>query len=81
MEDMEPVHRSEPVVIASGDGATALYLYRTADPDGTGEFVTVAKLEAPPQEVWYLTEPIGGREILIPHASADAARNALAALA
>ncbi|WP_426509599.1 hypothetical protein ACPPVO_02130 [Dactylosporangium sp. McL0621] len=77
-EAMEPLHRSEPFVIDSGEPGTVLYLHRAADPDGSGEYVTLAKLDCPVPEAWFLAEPVGGHEIILPRTSAESAQHALA---
>lgn len=79
-EDLEPLHRSEPVVIpADDDPGVALFIYVMADPDGSGECVALVKLPTPAPEPWYLVEPVG-MELLVPRSSAGATAHALSAM-
>lgn len=73
-------HRSEPWFVKTDDPAINLVIYKIADPDGTEEHVELSMLQLSDGQPWHLAEPIAGRELLLPCATADAARQALAEL-
>lgn len=46
-------HRSEAVVVPTEDHNVSVFIYRAADPDGTGERIELAELEAATAENWH----------------------------
>jgi hypothetical protein len=78
--DGDRYHRSEPLVVKTDDPAISLFISKIADPDGDGEHIEMSMLQLSEGQPWHLTEPIAGRELLLPSIAADAARRALAEL-
>ncbi|GAA3232700.1 hypothetical protein ACFO1B_21120 [Dactylosporangium siamense] len=73
-------HRSEPLVVKTDDPAINLFISKIADPDGSHEHIELSMLQLSDGQPWHLTEPLAGRELLLPSAAADAACRALAEL-
>lgn len=59
-------HRSEPLVVRTGDPEYCLLIHRFAEVDGTDEHVELAKVAMPVTLPWYLAEPVQGHTILLP---------------
>jgi hypothetical protein len=71
-------HRSEPVVIPTDDPHVSLFIHRFAEPDGSNECLELAMLKVASPTPWYLTPT--NRELVLPHQSAGAMYEAMAAL-
>ncbi|MEV4134040.1 hypothetical protein AB0J72_17950 [Dactylosporangium sp. NPDC049742] len=80
LPDGDEYHRSEPLFLKTDDPAINLVICKLADPDGTEEHIELSMLQLSGGQPWHLTEPIAGRELLLPSSTADAARRALAEL-
>lgn len=68
---LERWHRSEPVVIKTDDPNARLFVHWFAEADGSGEYLEVSMLETSDEQPWYLTDPVPGKELLLPRWSAD----------
>lgn len=77
---LEPYHRSEPIILPTDDPGVSLYLYREAYEDCSAEFLVMVKLVVADDQPWYLTEPLGGREISLLKDDVETATKAMTSL-
>ncbi|MET7426634.1 hypothetical protein [Dactylosporangium sp. NPDC005555] len=68
---LERWHRSEPLVIKTNDPTARLFVHWFAEADGSDEHLEVSMLETSDEQPWYLTDPVPGKELLLPRWSAD----------
>lgn len=80
-DPLERWHRSEPLVIKTGDPAARLFVHWFAEADGSEEHLEVSMLETSDEQPWYLTDPVPGREFSLPRWSADSLLLGLSTLA
>jgi len=80
---MQPVdreyHRSEPLIVSTEDPGVAVYVHRSADPDGSAQYVEIVELDIPFDGPSFEARARFGQELILPLPIAEALRQAIGA--